>query len=111
MGNVKSCTVYTDSAYAYGVCHMFGPIWAQRGFQRADRSTITHGAAISDLLYAMSLPSKLAIVKCKAHKTPDSFITRGNTVADEAAKKAMVEPAQMMYDKCDIPRRTIQHTL
>lgn len=44
----------------------------------------------------MSLPTKLAIVKCKVHKTDDSFGTRGNTVADKAAKKAAVGPTQMM---------------
>lgn len=76
--------------------HVFGPIWAQREFQQTDGSTITHRAAILDLLHAMSLPSKLAIVKCKARKTDDSFVTRGNTVADEAAKKAAVGRAQMM---------------
>lgn len=96
LGNGKRCTIYTDSAYAHGVCHVFGQIWAQSGFQRTDSSTITHGAAISDLLHAMSLPTKLAIVKCKAHKTDDSFVTRGNTVTNEAAKKAAIGPTQMM---------------
>lgn len=92
----ESCTVYTDSAYTHGVCHVFGPIWAQRGFQRVDGSAVTHGVATSDLLYAMTLPSKLAVVKCKAHKTDDSFITKGNALADEAAKKAAIGAAQMM---------------
>lgn len=36
LGRNESCNIYTDSAYAHGVCHVFGPIWAQRGFQRAD---------------------------------------------------------------------------
>lgn len=44
----------------------------------------------------MTLPSALAIVKCKAHKTDGSFITKGNATAHEAAKKAAVGPAQMM---------------
>ncbi|KAI5617727.1 hypothetical protein C0J50_22731, partial [Silurus asotus] len=92
----KTCTVYTDSAYAYGVCHVFGPIWAQRGFQRADGSTITHGSAITDLLRAIQLPKKLAIVKCRAHKTDGTVATRGNTAADEAAKKAAVGEQSVM---------------
>lgn len=44
----------------------------------------------------MTLPSKLAVVKCKAHETDDSFVTKRNTIADEAAKKAAIGPAQMM---------------
>ncbi|KAI5624349.1 hypothetical protein C0J50_15871 [Silurus asotus] len=81
LGAGGRCTIYTDSAYAHGVCHTFGPIWEQRGFQRADGSSILHGPAISDLLKAMMLPKALAIVKCKAHKS----------AADEAAKSAAVE--------------------
>lgn len=44
---------------------------------------IAHGEAIRDLLIAMQLPKKLAIIKCASHKT-DS-IMRGNN-ADEMAK-------------------------
>lgn len=62
LGSNESCTVYTDLAYVHGICHVFGLIWAQSGFQRADGSAVTHGEAISDLLYAMTLPSKLAVV-------------------------------------------------
>lgn len=89
-----ACKLYT--AYAHGVCHVFGPIWVQRGFQGADGSVMTHGEAISDLLYAMTLPSELAIVKCKAHKTDCSFITKGNAFTDETTKKAAVGSTQMM---------------
>lgn len=96
LGSGRQCNVYTDSAYAHGVCHVFGPIWVQRGFQRADGSAVTHGEAISDLLYAMTLLSEPAIVKCKAHKTDGSFITKGNAFADKTKKKAAVGSAQMM---------------
>lgn len=96
LGNGKNCTIYSDSAYAYRVCHMFGPIWAQRGFQRADGSTITHGAAISDLLHAMTLPAKQATVKYQAHKSDGSFVTRGNTAADEGTMKAALGSTRMM---------------
>ncbi|KAF7699152.1 hypothetical protein HF521_003894, partial [Silurus meridionalis] len=91
LGAGRRCTIYTDSAYAHGVCHTFGPIWEQRGFQRADGSSILHGPAISDLLKAMMLPKALAIVKCKAHKSDGDTVSRGNAAADEAAKSAAVE--------------------
>ncbi|KAI5086700.1 hypothetical protein C0J45_23928, partial [Silurus meridionalis] len=88
LGAGGRCTIYTDSAYAHGVCHTFGPIWEQRGFQRADGSSILHGPAISDLLKAMMLPKALAIVKCKAHKSDGDMVSRGNAAADEAVKNA-----------------------
>ncbi len=73
----KHVNIYTVSAYAYDVCHVFGNIWKQRGFQNADGKTITHGAAIQQLLTAMHLPTSLAIIKCPAHqKTQYSRDTR-----------------------------------
>ncbi|MGL5955089.1 MAG: DDE-type integrase/transposase/recombinase, partial [Brevinema sp.] len=86
--------IYTDSAYAHGVCHAFGAVWAQRGFLRADGTAVKHGKAIDELLKAMMLPKSLAIVKCMAHKKDSSIITRGNTVADEMAKKAALGQRQ-----------------
>lgn len=50
----------------------------------------------SDLLYAITLPAKLAILKCEAHKTDGTFITRGNFVPDEAVRKAALGETQMM---------------
>ena len=37
---------------------------------------------------AARLPTQLAIIKCTAHATDDSAVTRGNDKADTAAKKA-----------------------
>ena len=69
----KRLTVFSDSAYAYGVCVIYGSIWAQRGFVRADGTKISHGDAIADLLEAIQLPEKLAIVKCAGHKSDNSL--------------------------------------
>lgn len=69
MGTGQVCNIYTESAYAYGVCHMYGSIWAQRGFVHADGTKIPHGEAIMELLEAMQLPEKVAIIKCAGHKT------------------------------------------
>ncbi|XP_058241498.1 uncharacterized protein LOC131350523 [Hemibagrus wyckioides] len=40
--------------------------------------------------------AKLAIVKCLAHKTDGSFVTSGNTTADEAAKSAALGHTNIM---------------
>lgn len=48
------------------------------------------------LLSAMTLATKLAIVKYQAHKTDGTIVTTGNTIADESAKKAVLGTAPMM---------------
>lgn len=84
----KVANIYTDSAYSYGVCHLFGTVWKQKGFKKMDGSPIQHLAQITDLMTAIMLPTRLAIVKCQAHKKDNMSIMRGNNVADEAAKAA-----------------------
>ena len=70
----KTLNVYTDSTYAYGVCHVHANIWKQRGFLRADGTPVTHGEAIMDLLEAMLLPTAVAVIRCPAHQRTDSLI-------------------------------------
>ncbi|XP_056896093.1 uncharacterized protein LOC130529635 [Takifugu flavidus] len=84
----KRATIYTDSAYGYGVCHINASIWKQRGFVRADGTPVIHGQAVNELIQAMQLPTALAIVKCAAHQNNKSPIAIGNNLADEAAKEA-----------------------
>ncbi|XP_038563196.1 uncharacterized protein LOC119894616 [Micropterus salmoides] len=86
----KRLNVYTDSAYAYGVCHVHGNTWKQRGFCRADGTPVIHGEAVSALLEAIHEPTAVAIIKCPAHQKTDTLIARGNNQADEAAKRAAV---------------------
>lgn len=84
----KRLNVYTDSSYAYGVCHVYGNIWKQRGFRRADGTPIAHGDAISQLLEAMHLPTAIAIIKCPAHQKTNTMVAEGNNMADDAARRA-----------------------
>lgn len=97
LANGKFCTIFTDSASAYGVCHLYSSILAQRGFHRADDSSpVTHGQAISELLLALTLTFKLAIVKCAVHRSDGMFITKGNSAADEAAKQTALHHTHIM---------------
>lgn len=82
----KKVTIYTDSAYAHNVCHLFGSVWKNRGFKKTDGSPIQHYAQIMKLLQAMMKPKEIAIAKCAAHKTDQSRIYLGNKAADDAAK-------------------------
>lgn len=82
----KKVMIYTHSAYAHNVCHLFGSVWKSRGFKKTDGSPIQHHAQIMKLLQAMMKLKEIAIAKCAAHKTDQSRISRGNKAADEAAK-------------------------
>ena len=82
----KRVTIYTDSAYAHNVCHLFGSVWKNRGFKKTDGSPIQHHAQIMKLLHAMMKPKEIAIAKCAAHKMDASKVSQGNRAADEAAK-------------------------
>ncbi|XP_024116725.1 uncharacterized protein LOC112138399, partial [Oryzias melastigma] len=84
----KVANVFTDSSYAHGVCHLFGAVWKQRGFRRTDGTPIQHEQQIIALIRAMMQPSKLAIIKCQAHRKGDDGVTKGNNAADIAAKEA-----------------------
>lgn len=71
-------SIFTDSAYAHGVCHL--PL---------DHGTpIQHSEQIGQLISAMMLPKRLAVIKCQAHKKGNDFIIKGNNMADIEAKKA-----------------------
>lgn len=88
LGEDKIVNIYTDSAYAHGVCHLFGAIWKQRGFKKTDGTPIQHSDQINDLILAMMYPKKLAIIKCQAHKKGRDYIIKGNNAADLYAKQA-----------------------
>lgn len=62
----------------------------------ASREQKGHGPAISELLGTIQLPKKLAIVKCRAHKTDETVVIKGNTAADEAAKKTAIGKGHMI---------------
>ncbi|XP_034146322.1 uncharacterized protein LOC117593883 [Esox lucius] len=109
-GEGKVANIYTDSAYAHGVCHLFGAVWKQRGFKKTDGSPILHHEHIQDLMGSLLLPRQVAIIKCQAHRKGNNYIIQGNNAVDEAAKLAskchsailapliLVEAAPVMSD-------------
>lgn len=48
--------IFTKSAYAHGVCHLFGAVWKQRGFKKSDGTPIQHAEQIGQLISALMLP-------------------------------------------------------
>ncbi len=88
LANGHKANIFTDSAYAHGICHLFGAVWKQRGFKKSEWTPILHSEQICQLISSMMLPKRLAIIKCQAHKKGNDFVIKGNNAADLKAKQA-----------------------
>ncbi|XP_026711183.1 uncharacterized protein LOC113483661 [Athene cunicularia] len=82
----KTVNIYTK--YAFGVVHAHGAIWRERELLNSRGKHIKHGKEILELLEAVQLPRKVAIVHVKAHQKVNSDLEKGNVLADREAKQA-----------------------
>ncbi|XP_056138387.1 uncharacterized protein LOC130114543 [Lampris incognitus] len=83
----KEVTIYSDSAYAVGAVHIEIPQWKRVGFLMAGGKPIRHEQEMKELLEAIQLPQKVAIVKCKGHDPTNTPVAKGNQEADQVAKQ------------------------
>lgn len=95
------CKFYTDSKYAFRVCCATGVLWKERGFLTSAGKTIAHGAEIKALLEASKLPSKIAVIYIKTLTNKTDRITKGNALADQAAKPAAKQILLLMALKLE----------
>lgn len=86
LGAGKRLNIYTDRHYAFATVHVHGAIYQERGLLTAEGWTIKNKHKILDLLTALWLPAKLAIIYCQGHQKADDLVARGNRKADQAAK-------------------------
>ncbi|XP_042652058.1 protein NYNRIN-like [Tyto alba] len=84
----KRVNIYTDSKYAYGICHAVGALWKERGFLTSAGKTIAHGSLINDLLLAIQEPKEVAVIYIPAHTKRTDQLATGNFLADAAARAA-----------------------
>lgn len=84
----RSVNIYTDSVYAYKTVTLSIAGWIRNGFKLIDGSSVKHEPLIKQLVDAVQLPAKLAIMKCKAHTKGQDSISLGNHAADLASKEA-----------------------
>jgi ribonuclease HI len=78
LGKDKKLNVYTDSRYAFAMAHVHGAIYQKRGLLTAEGKTIKNKQEILDLLAALWLPKKYAIIHCPGHQKAETPIARGN---------------------------------
>jgi len=69
-------------------CCATGALQKERGFLTSAGKTIAHGKQIKDLLEAIQLPTALAAIYIKAHTGKQDAISRGDHLADQAARAA-----------------------
>ncbi|XP_038626650.1 uncharacterized protein LOC119949179 [Tachyglossus aculeatus] len=80
--------IYTDSKYAWGVIHVLGKIWEERGMINSQEKESAHTTLLQQVLKDLHLPKALAVVHVNGHQKGSSFEARGNRLADKEARRA-----------------------
>ncbi|XP_063309184.1 uncharacterized protein LOC134609439, partial [Pelobates fuscus] len=80
--------IYTDSKYAFLTTHAHGALYKERGLLNSEGKEIKYAAEILQLLEAVWEPKEVGIIHCRAHLRGDGDVTKGNRMADSAAKRA-----------------------
>ena len=79
LGAGKRLNIYTDSRYAFATAHIHGAIYQERGLLMAEGRTIKNKQEILNLLTAVWLPAKLAIIHCQGHQKADNPSSKPET--------------------------------
>lgn len=91
----KTVNIYCNSRWVFGAVHDFRAGWQQRGFLTTAGMPIKNGREVENLLKALQLPQNVAVLKVKAHTKAVSIETKGNSLADQAAKVAAARTADI----------------
>ncbi|RLV63093.1 hypothetical protein DV515_00018626, partial [Chloebia gouldiae] len=95
--------IWTDLKYAFGVVHIHGALWRERGLLSSQGTAIKHQEEVVALLDAVHKPEQVAVMHVRGHQKEDGKIFRGNRLADAAAREA----AQQVWTQMAlIPTRT-----
>ncbi|XP_027763179.1 uncharacterized protein LOC114070137 [Empidonax traillii] len=87
----RRVNIWTDSKYAFGVVHVHGALWKERGLLTSQGTAIKHREEILQLLEAIHKPSAVAIMHVKGHQTSSEPESQGNRLADQAARRAATQ--------------------
>ena len=93
----KIVNIFTDSMYGFGIVHCSREIWKNCGFITSNGKTVAYGEIISNLLHALQLPERVAVMHCKSHRKITGPVQFGNHRADVTAKfSAKVGPYSIL---------------
>ncbi|XP_063252174.1 uncharacterized protein LOC134549951 [Prinia subflava] len=82
----KKVNVWTDSKCAFGVVHIHGALWKERGLLNSQGVTIKYKTEILALLDAVHQPVKVAVLHVRGHQKEEGKIYEGNRMADWTAR-------------------------
>ncbi|RLV63421.1 hypothetical protein DV515_00018289, partial [Chloebia gouldiae] len=99
----RKVNIWTDSKYAFGVVHIHGALWRERGLLSSQGTAIKHQEEVVALLDAVHKPEQVAVMHVRRHQKEDGKIFRGNRLADAAAREAA---RQVWTQMALIPTRT-----
>ncbi|RLV63310.1 hypothetical protein DV515_00018401 [Chloebia gouldiae] len=99
----RKVNIWTDSKYAFGVVHIHGALWRERGLLSSQGTAIKHQEEVVALLDAVHKPEQVAVMHVRGHQKEDGKIFRGNRLADAAAREAA---RQVWTQMALIPTRT-----
>ena len=80
------------SILVQGKPYVHGAIYKERGLLTARGKEIKNKKGIFQLLEAVWKPSQVAVIHCKGHQQGTDPISKGNRLADQAAKEAATQP-------------------
>ncbi|RMC04400.1 hypothetical protein DUI87_19221 [Hirundo rustica rustica] len=87
----KKVNIWTDSKYAFGVVHIHGALWKERGLLNSQGTAIKYRTEILALLDAVHQPEKVAVMHVRGHQKEEGKIYQGNRLADITARRASKE--------------------
>ncbi|RLV63639.1 hypothetical protein DV515_00018073 [Chloebia gouldiae] len=99
----RKVNIWTDSKYAFGVVHIHGALWRERGLLSSQGTAIKHQEEVVALLDVVHKPEQVAVMHVRGHQKEDGKIFRGNRLADAAAREAA---RQVWTQMALIPTRT-----
>ena len=91
----KMVNIWTGSKYAFGVVHVHGALWKERGLLSSQGANIRYHEEVLSLINAVQKPKQVAIMHCKAHQGGTSKISEGNRLAD-VNRMAVAGPYQVL---------------
>ncbi|RMB89576.1 hypothetical protein DUI87_34044 [Hirundo rustica rustica] len=87
----KKVNIWTDSKYAFGVVHIHGALWKERGLLNSQGTAIKYRTEILALLDAVHQPEKVAVMHVRGHQKEEGKIYQGNRLADITARRVSKE--------------------
>ena len=86
LGKDKKLKIFTNSKYGFHGLHAHAAIWKERRMLTAKNSPIKHKDLIPALFEAVQLLTQVAVNR--AHQRGGSFVSQGNSKADQTVKQA-----------------------